>query len=116
MRKARMHDTTIAQKPRTTITAIAQCGKLELEVADWTPCVPVGVVELLVCVEVREAEAAEAEAAEAEAAAAEEEEAMTESAKVVSIVEYIKGRSTKEMTSWVEERYARTAVNVGCAI
>lgn len=43
MKKARMPDATSARKPRTTITAIAQCGNVELA-ADWTePVLPTAV-------------------------------------------------------------------------
>jgi hypothetical protein len=89
MKKARIHDATIARNPSTTITAIAQCGNPAPEDADCTwPCEE----DAGVFVDVREAEdadAAEAEdaddAEDAEAAEA-EEAAMTESANVVSVM------------------------------
>jgi len=96
-KNARRQDAAIARNPRTTITAIAQCGNAKLEEADCTR--PPGEEEVgaLVWLDVREAadnedaNAAEAEDAEAEdAEAAEEEEAaMTESANVVWTAEKV---------------------------
>lgn len=42
MKKMSMHVVAMARKPRTTITAIAQCGKPEPEAPDCTPAVEVG--------------------------------------------------------------------------
>lgn len=107
---------TIAKKPRTTMTAIAQCGKAELPEADCTLPEP-SVADVVEADWDREAETddavraeaeAEAEAADADAAAAsdaetdareaddedaaaaaevEAMEAITESANVVSRME-----------------------------
>jgi len=60
------------------MTAIAQCGKSELE-ADWTAAVVVGWVELVVAVSEGDVDNAEAAAA-AEDAEADDIDATTESA------------------------------------
>lgn len=91
MRNPRTPMARIAKKPRTTMTAIAQWGKLEDELDCKLPGVEVErdlVLETEAAdLAAAEAEEADAEAAEAEAAAAEDEDAMedvTESANVVS--------------------------------
>lgn len=92
MKNARTHVVAIARKPRTTMTAMAQCGKPELLVPDCTP--PVGLeMELvgLLPVDLRDSEDPVVEAAATDAAAAdatdaveaEAMEARTESANVV---------------------------------
>jgi hypothetical protein len=74
MKNASIHEVAIARKPRTTITAIAQCGKPEDVAPDCTLLV-------LVLVDAPPAALAEcAEADEADAAEAEVIEAITESA------------------------------------
>jgi hypothetical protein len=89
MKNTRRHEEAMAKKPRTTITAIAQCGK-SLEWSDWRLPVPpvddapAAVVEA--AVDVVEADAREADDADArEADAADEEDmlAKMESGKVV---------------------------------
>jgi hypothetical protein len=72
IKKARIQDATIARKPRTTITAIAQCGNPEPEEADCTlPDEEVGAVLMVV----REASAEDDDAAAAAAEDAEDAEA-----------------------------------------
>ncbi len=92
-RKPRTPRARIAKKPRTTMTAIPQWGKLECELDCKLPGVAVAkYLEL-------EAEAADTEAADAEAAAADDEDAMddvTESAYVVSAAHWsIHGRDAQ---------------------
>lgn len=41
-----MHDVAMARKPRTTMTAMAQCGKLESLAPDWTLPLPLTLLEL----------------------------------------------------------------------
>jgi hypothetical protein len=88
MKKARTQVVAMARKPRTTMTAMAQCGKPELLVPAWTPPVgltPEGLGDL------RDSEEPVVEAA-AKVAVAETEatddvdamEARTKSANVVS--------------------------------
>lgn len=88
MRKARIHSEAIARKPRTVITAIAQCGKPEFDASDWTDPeeeVDEGLGTWVKAADDEEAAADSDESTEADeaAAAAEEREATTESAKVV---------------------------------
>lgn len=76
MRKASTHVATMARKPRTTMTAIAQWGKMEPAEVGWRfpEEVELGAV---VRVAVRAADAEDADAAEADEEAI---DAMTESA------------------------------------
>jgi len=82
-----MQEATMARKPSTTMTAMAQCGNPESDEADWTSPPWEEEEEDVSKVRVDDMDAEEAEAAEADdAEAAEEEEAaMTESAYVVSV-------------------------------
>jgi hypothetical protein len=86
MKKARTHVVAIARNPSTTMTAMAQCGKLELLAPDWTA--PVGVAEEWVPLDPRGNEEPVVDgfgsAAVAVPAAVEAIEARTESANVVS--------------------------------
>lgn len=77
----------IAKKPRTTMTAIAQWGKSEPELACMLPGVERALVLEAEAADKAATEAEAADAEEAEAAAADDEDAMddvTESANVVS--------------------------------
>ncbi len=84
MKNASMHDVAIARKPRTTITAMAQCGKPESSPPDWTFPFPSEVPPLVPVVEDAVAEGDGLDVAEAPAADVEAIDERTESAYVVS--------------------------------
>ena len=113
IKKTSMHEATMAKKPKTTITAMAQCGNSLLEEPAWSEAEEVDeevavtperapepdalAAEFAAAAEAAEAEAAEADAAEAadaddadaadadDADDAEAIDATTKSARVVSV-------------------------------